>query len=571
MNWSHYQQAIFDAFEHGTDSLLIEAVAGSGKTTVLVELARIMQRAFPERRGVFLAFNKSIATTLQEKLAGIGNVRAMTLHSAGWAAWRRAGGLEWTPQLNQHKTSDIIRKLMTWEERKKWEEGTRKLVGFAKGIGIVPGVHVLDWRENGIENGLVEDTPEAWESLIDHYNLDEDDCNIDLARKVLARSIELAREECDYDDMLYMPVVAGVPFDSYDVVLVDEAQDVSAIQREMIERMAEGRVICCGDRFQSIFGFRGAGTNSMDMLQEHFNLKPLPLSVTYRCPQAVVKHARQWVSHLEWREGAPEGVVLGEETNWDAPVHIFPLGTPCVDCGCPAKVGTYSGNHAYFYLCSHCDMGCNYGDGISKWRGLSDFRPGDAILCRLNRPLIETAFALIRKRIPARVLGRDIGQGLAALVKKPKFDGGRPVSDWQAWAQEYILREMVKLKEKRQFAKLGQFLDRMATIEVFIEDLRSNAIPEHGEPDIADLLALIDEVFREREPEGMVTLSTIHKAKGLEWNRVFILDAGELMPCPWARDGWEMEQEWHCCYIAATRAKSELRYITSKSLGLERD
>lgn len=48
-----------------------------------------------------------------------------------------------------------------------------------------------------------------------------------------------------------------------------------------------------------------------------------------------------------------------------------------------------------------------------------------------------------------------------------------------------------------------------------------------------------------------------------------MLDAGELMPVPWGRgDGWEREQEWNICYVAATRAKRELRYIRSSDLKL---
>jgi len=242
MNWSHFQTDIYNAFEHSPDSLLIEAVAGSGKTTVLVELSRIMAQAFPERRAVFVAFNKSIADELARRISA-SNVRAMTLHSAGWSAWRRAGGLEWEPRVDSHKVSGIMRDLLSYEENKRFGDSTRKLVGYAKGIGLVPQ------RANGsgIETnypvdaykGLVDDTPAVWEGLIDHYGLDEAECNIPLVRKVLARSIELGRETCDFDDMLYMPVIAGVPFDRYDVVLVDEAQDVSGIQMAMIERMVK--------------------------------------------------------------------------------------------------------------------------------------------------------------------------------------------------------------------------------------------------------------------------------------------------------------------------------------------
>jgi superfamily I DNA/RNA helicase len=600
VRWSHYQEAIFQAFEHSADSLLIEAVAGSGKTTVLVELARIMRERMPGLRGCFMAFNKSIATTLQERIGRSGNVVAMTLHSAGWAAWRRAGGLDWTPGLDEHKVSGIMRKIMTWEERKRFEETTRKLVGFAKGVGLVPSplTNACTMHEFRYD-GLVRDEDEVWRGLIEHYGLDEDECNIGLVRKVLAMSIEQGRERADYDDMLYLPVISGVPFDRYDVVLVDEAQDVSGIQMEMISRMTGGdaietqsngrtamsptaaRVIAVGDRNQAIYGFRGAGTDSMDMLRERFGMRELPLSVSYRCPVSVVQHARQWVPQVEWSDGAPDGVVLGEDTDWRGQSQMAMGVVLCL----PACESPYYGNsHHPDCPRAWCDelqkrhMSSwseeemrEYSlltgqSGISKWRGPEDFQPGDAILCRLTRPLIEAAFGLIRRRVACRVLGRDIGAGLVSLVRKPKFALDRPVSDWERWKDVWLAQQLKRLAEKRQFAAAGNLQDRVDTVICFIDELYSRE--RAGQiSTIGELIASIEGVFRDKGPEGMVTLSTIHKFKGSEARRVFILDASKFMPVPWGRGGgWESQQEINCMYIAATRASLELRYITSQFL-----
>jgi len=566
MQWSGYQTAIYDAFEHGGESLLIEAVAGSGKTTVLVELSRIMQRAFPQQRGVFLAFNKSIAMELQSRIDAR-NVQAMTLHSAGWAAWRRAGGLDWTPQLDSLKTSKIMREVLSYEENKRWGETTRRLVGYAKGIGLVPQLATVNYIENyasGVSGGipcrgLVEDTPEAWEGLMDHYSLDADECNIDCVRRVLARSIEVLRDVCDFDDMLFAPVIAGVPFDKYDVVLVDEAQDVSGIQMEMIGRMvggehprcdcppyyakedapladfcpvhgleeyrkaAGGRVIAVGDRAQAIYGFRGAGTTSMDELQRRFGMKELPLSVSYRCPQDVVSWAQQWVPQIEWADTADFGFVGKEGTDWKGQAEIAL-------------------------------------EGISKWKGIGDFQPGDAILCRLTRPLVAAAFMLIRNRIACRVLGRDIGKGLVDLMKKAKSLQNAQLEAFDRWLEDYEHREVQRLRNKNKHAQAGLLVDRIDTIRVFMDQLGDATVPE--------LIAEIERLFVDNGgASGMVTLATCHKAKGLQWPRVFILDASKYMPCPWARgSGWEQNQEKNLQYVAATRTMRELRYITSEDL-----
>lgn len=568
MNWSHFQRDIYQAFERGDESLLIEAVAGSGKTTVLVELSRIMRRAMAERRGVFLAFNKSIAMELQRRIdedatAGqCANVQAMTLHGAGWAAWRRAGGLDWEPKVNSGKVSGIMRAVLSYEENKRFGETTRKLVAAAKGIGLVPKADFMEFAfKRGVPEyrGLVQDWDDAWMDLIEHYGLDEGDCNIDIARRVLAESIRIAKESVDFDDMLYMPVVAGVPFDRYDVVLVDEAQDLSGIQHEIISRMVippeasgicgcgdsvenhgspmdvghsaveqfypGGRIIAVGDRHQAIYSWRGAHQDSMDRLKRRFQMRELPLSVSYRCPVAVVQHARQWVPQIEWRDSAEDGVVFPEGTDWQG----------------------------------QCDIAR---DGISKWRGLHDFQPGDAVLCRLTRPLVAAAFTLIRNRIAGvHVLGRDIGKGLVDIVKKAKSLQAATIEEFDRWLEDYEHRESTRLGNRGKHAQAGLLGDKCDTIRVFMEHL--------GEGErVPRLIAEVERLFVDANGEQarMITLSTVHKAKGGQWPRVFILDAGETMPCRWARAGWEMDQEANIAYVAATRAMHELRYITTGDL-----
>jgi len=550
MNWSHFQTEIYEAFEHGGESLLIEAVAGSGKTRTLEELARIMGEKMPGLRGVMVAFNKSIAQELQARIDkyGFRNVQAMTLHSAGWSAWRRAGGLDWTPGPPDNlKTVKIMREVLSYEENKQFGETTRKLVGYAKGIGIVPhddGEQSVMLGTNGELHdhvhfersscgsdvpcmqvrGLVPDTEATWEGLMDHYSLDAEDCNIDCVRRVLARGIELARETCDFPDMIYMPLIAGVPFDKYDVVFVDEAQDLSAVDHEIVGRMSRDRVVACGDRGQAIYAFKGAMSNSMDAMKERFQMTELPLSVSYRCPQDVVSWAQQWVPQIEWADTADFGFVGKEGTDWKGQAEIAL-------------------------------------EGISKWKGIADFQPGDAILCRLTRPLVAAAFTLIRGRVACRVLGRAIGKGLVDLIRKAKSPQDAHLREFEAWLDDYESKQVERLRSKGKHAQAGLLVDKTDTIRVFMEDLGPDAWVE-------ELIVDIEKLFVDNGGSaGMVTLATVHKSKGLQWSRVFILDAGDLMPCPWARgNGWEMQQEKNLQYVAATRTMKELRYITTSDL-----
>jgi DNA helicase II / ATP-dependent DNA helicase PcrA len=579
MNWSTYQQAIFSAVTDSDASLMVNAVAGSGKTTVLEECGRLLweQRRPQEpqepqeqggrmRKVVFVAFSKDIATEINRrfKAKGLPEIGS-TLHSVGWAAWRLSLGLDGVCEVDNGKVFAIMKEVIpNWKEREKWGETTRRMVGLGKQVGIVPdpldrglyptmqdSLHALELQ------GLVEDTEREWERLADHYGVDWKEVHLGLVRRVLARSIEMSRETCDFDDMLYMPVVAGVKFPRYDVVFVDEAQDVSGIQIEMVSRMAcgTGRVIAVGDRNQAIYGFRGAHTSAMDDIRDRFSCQELPLSISYRCPVAVVQHAQQWVPEIEAREDAPWGYVAAD-----------------ADWAKEAESATGRDGDTE--------------DAVSKWQGINDFAAGDAILCRCSRPLVEVAFGLVRKRIPCRVLGREIGSGLVAVIKSAIKQGSGDVrTSVDAFGgsggmlEAYVAGKCARWAEKQKFAEIASLRDKADTIRVFLDEAEGESHARaHGSSvsgglamaasaiaTVGDLIAEIERVLTSENGAG-VTLATVHKAKGLEFARVFVLDAEELMPGPWARSGWEMQQEQNLRYVAATRAKRELRYVRSKEL-----
>ena len=494
MKWSQFQQDIFTAIEETTDSLIIEAVAGSGKTTTIVEAINHVPGS---QSVVFLAFNKSIAEELKRRVTAP-NARCMTLHSLGLTAWKQF--LSWDAsslEVDGKKVRNIVDEMeLPWGA---WTKDMGKLVGLAKGGGLVPKE-----LEDKYPHGLARDTKDAWEETMDRYDIDPDEVDLELVRRVLVRSIETAREVVDFDDMLYMPIITGAAFEKTDVVFVDEAQDVNGIQAEIVARMRHERtrVIVVGDPNQAIYGFRGALSDSMSRLQERFDCRPLPLSVSYRCPKRVVAKAREWVSHILHHEGSADGVV----------------------------------------------------ETAPEWN-VKDFRPGDAILCRNARPVVAVAFHLIRNKVAARVVGRDIGQGLVALVNKMK---AKTIADLDSRLYLYRAREVARAKGNE--SKIAALDDKLDTIRVFMDE----AGPHAG---IGTLLQSIESLFGEsQDMRGMVTCSTVHKSKGMEWERVFVLDADELMPSRWARQAWEKTQEFNLCYVAATRAKRELRYITSEGL-----
>lgn len=499
---------------------ILEAVAGSGKTTTLREAAARITAALARERGcepeqittpeiLYLAFNRSAVDDV--KARGLPeSVRALTLNSLGHRSLTNALG---RVTVDARKTRTMLIRVLDLEHLDDRELGQRRdftsmfttvnrLVSKAKAVGLVPA---------GIDGAraLVADTAEAWDEMIDHFDIDapQDDPRrmgdaIDLARRVLIAGLR-DMSVIDYDDQLYATIALGIPLPRFRWVMADEAQDISAIQREMLRgSLADGgRLVAVGDPHQAIYGFRGADSESLNQIAEQFGARRFPLSCTYRCPQLVVDLAQTFVPHLRAREGAPAGVV-------QTGITISKIGdTP----GTPPAIG---------------------------------WRPDDLVICRNTAPLIAIAYQLIRAKTPCHVLGREIGTGLLSLVKKLR---PRDLEDLEDKLERHQRRETDRLKKTGSEDKIEALEDKCETMRVFIDEARS----------LADMENTIRTLFDDDERQGRTTLSTIHRAKGSEAPRVIIIDPWR-MPSTMARQPWQLEQERNLAYVAVTRAKETL-------------
>ena len=490
---SPQQQAAIDFARRGAGSAVLEAVAGAGKTTTLVEICRVING-----RIVFLAFNKKISEDIGLKLkeSGVTNVRSATFHAVGFAAWRKvAPGVK----VEADKLDDLMEQLNI-------DKGLRGFVKKTVSIGKQSLAGVL-WKM---------DSTSDWLDLVDHYDLDEsllgdDELTVPEERlhralgsvyQVLVASNDLSDRIIDFDDMIYMPLLRQCAFDQYDFVLVDEAQDTNAARRMMARAMlaSGGRLIAVGDRHQAIYGFTGADADALDLIKQEFGTIDLPLTITYRCPKAVVKLAHRWVKHIEAAPTAPEGLV---ETIGEAKfLKIVPEATDC-------------------------------------------------ILCRNTKPLVELAFGYIKRGIGCHVEGRDIGQGLISLIRKWR----KPRTCGQLWEQlaEHLSNETEKLLAQNKMHKIGTLKDKIDTLQVLIDYVGLDAGIWELEDQINKLFT--DTTGREKPT---VTLSTVHKAKGREWDRVYLYGRERYMPSGYAKQDWQKEQERNLIYVAVTRAKREL-------------
>lgn len=344
------QEAVFAAVsDTAADAphLVVEALAGSGKTTTIVESLRHARGA----RRLFVAFNKSIAEELAGRVPD--GVEVRTLHAFGLRALNAAHG---RPELNGNLNSDRLREWLPERHQFEARKEIAKLVSMAKATLTSP-------------DGLADLADALGQDLDFADNGIPPDRAIALAGKLMRESFERA-EVIDYDDMVWLPIVQDLPIPRYDWVFVDETQDLNANQLELVMRAAgnRGRVCAIGDRHQAIYGFRGADARAIPRMIERLGADVLPLSVTYRCPLAVVAEAQRLVPALQPAPGASAGIVRNADL-----ATLFETA-----------------------------------------------EPGDFVLSRLNAPLIALCLRWIAVGKRAQIRGREIGQGLIQRVRRTK-------------------------------------------------------------------------------------------------------------------------------------------------------
>ena len=488
---SPQQAAFFDWVENGSGNAVIEAVAGSGKTTTL-----LLSLGKTKGSVALAAYNKAIATEISTRLKqqrADSRIKVGTMHSFGLAALKAAYP---KTRIEGGKLRTIADKVVN---KKFYRTFAANAASMAKQVGI------------GIVSPL--DSYSAWVDMVDHYSLADNlpdyaklDEAIEAAQEVLRVSNLNVDKLIDFDDMVYIPVFKKLKVKQYDWVFLDEAQDTNLVRRELVKKMLSpgGRLVAVGDSHQAIYGFTGADSESMENICSEFNAVRLPLTVSYRCPKNVVSKANEWVSHIQAADNAPEGLVDSATI-----------------------------------------------DELIKG---SDFTPKDAIICRKTKPLVELAFKLIQAGIACKVEGRAIGRGLISLARKWKV---ATVGELYDKLDKWKTREIEKAMIKGNNSRCNYVEDQAATLLVLMEHCDDSDSIETLCGKITSFFGDIDNAN-----QTILTLSTIHRAKGKEWDRVFALGMNVHSPSRWAKKQWELTQESNLCYVQVTRAKKHLTLIS---------
>lgn len=495
---SPYQEKIFDFILHGNGNAVISAKAGSGKTKTCVEAMKLIN---PKNKVMFLAFNKSIAEELSEKLKDYKNVDVRTSHSLGLAMIKR--NVEGEVELDEYKyrgylkahieeLSTIKDKRVTRSQLLTYIDNITELINFA--------------RYN------LAQTPNEVKEISKKYDIPVqfDECD------VVIKMLEWGKSELnkiDFTDMVWLPVECDMSPKGFqkDFIFIDEAQDQSLMSIQLFLKCFKRgtRFVAVGDENQTINTFAGSSEEAFTYLKEYPKTSTFDLPICYRCPQKIVELAQTLVPDIKPKDGAINGEIVD--------------------------------NCFTSYL-----------------------RSGDMVICRSKAPLVKVYTKLLSKGVPCYLKGSEYGQTLKKIVSDIDTDELN-VSLKKDGVFVRLYDNLFDVRNSLmdnngmdyQDATLSSYVSNMYDMIKTLEILARNC------NDKKELLEHIDNMFNENN--GGVILSTIHKAKGLEADNVYIL-CNSSMPSKLAKKDWEKDAEENLIYVAYTRAKKKLGFISEKEI-----
>jgi superfamily I DNA/RNA helicase len=561
--WSQYQRDIFAFIRDGVGNAIIEAVAGSGKTTTIMESLKYIPR---NKSVLILAFNKSIELELRQRVPEGHNVSVKTLTAFGFTFLRQYWANKYDKHTFKKRDSDVIQDGIgsNFDVLTRTSGGLKVIKSVSDLVALCQSYLAESTDEiTAIQNDhlvLVDEadqTAESWSFVADKdkgIKFKHDD----VLRWVKA-SLRNQLKQPDLDktisfrDMVYVSAMhpEWPSRRLYDFVFVDETQDTDVAQLSLVMRAVRpgGRIICVGDRRQSIYRFRGADDEAMPRMQKRLDAKMLPLSVSYRVTQCSALEARKIVPAFEVPEGTPPGI--------------------CAE--------------------------------ISAGRMIENWQIGDIVIGRINAPILSLALvALSQGKLPlimgeADQIQKVLNRVIESVARKMSF------KDRSVEAMEPLIDKWADEERQRVTNRVVQWKIDKKWTEYMVEDevtgkTRSNFLNGvEEEPDyvfagiasealkdiiqrpdinsIADLKEFIKKIAPDDEDlEGMskdpdkfkrlrktrIVFTSAHRIKGGEGRRIFVLEE----TFGWGRKGKigtraqsekEEIQEQNLWYVAVTR------------------
>lgn len=491
--------------EYGHGSSNLFVNAGPGSAKTTTSVNATIY--IPKGRSIgFFCFNKEIANVLKGKVTG--GAVASTIHAHGYGAlakYARMHGIRFGSP-DDWKYVNIAKQAL--ESAGIEKKLIQKMSFELKKLTEL----ALNTRT---EYGQMA-PPSAIEAMADKYNISTSDTILySLVGPCVKAGIELWLKSGSYSfvDMVTLPVILDMEVKKYDEIIVDEGQDLNDSQLTLMfySLSTGGRISMVADPFQSIMGFTGAMPDATDEYLRRSKAKTLPLSVCYRCPPNILS----------------------------IPKHVCPTLT---------AFKTENGIIA----------------AISQEDSFKMLRKGDFVLCRLCAPLVKQCLGLISRGISALIKGQDIGRDLIEFCEKAEQHRDEMDTAWSGFPNALraeSARILEKMTKERREVKMANMEDKVEAL-VSLYDFFSVT-------DINQFTAKIAALFVDKTFSATIVLCTVHKSKGLEAERIFILDGDEGRDYwPLRRKGqaaWELDQERNLIYVGSSRPKAEIYLITVPS------
>ncbi len=597
-----YQQELnpsqYEAVITRQGPLLVLAGAGSGKTRTLVyRVARMIEEGVDPASILLLTFTRRSAEEMLQRAGALlggqcDKVTGGTFHSFANTVLRRYAALLGVANaftiLDRGDSEDVINLIRT---RLGLDKKDRR---FPRKQTIIEIISLAANKTCSIAEVLDDQFPHLFSELEELMRIAD-----------YYRIYKHERSLLDYDDLLTKlrellqthPEVAERLSHTLRYIMVDEYQDTNRLQAEIVRLLAHAHdnVMAVGDDAQSIYSFRGATVrNIFDFPRLFPDTKIIKLEENYRSTQPILDLSNEIIlqakesytknlftrrdqgirpvlveaesEHYQSRfvaqkilEIREQGISLDDIAvlfrssfhSFDLELELSRRNLPFIKRGGFKFIET---THIKDVL-AHLRIVANPLDAVSWHRVLLLLegvgpKSSETILAHVlagpNQPQRLAEY-------PTRgVMGGELKK-LAALLEQVIVPGLKPAEQVEAIVRYYL--PVLKRTHREDFPKRQKDLEHFATITEryrSLDRLLSDMALEPPSDSVGDILAV------ERE-EGMLTLSTIHSAKGLEWHSVFIIWAVDgRFPSLYNTDDDEMEEERRLMYVAATRAKENL-------------
>jgi len=595
---SSYQEQLINFVMTGTGNGIVQAVAGSGKTTTIMQAMNKLRQTYGRKNepitdqatltsdyggitfksGTTHSICNSSAKARMPHVTYAGKTMHLIRGGKNKSVWVERNGRKdkiTLPNVKGHEKqikaivykacrdigeSPTVEKVnrrtgQSYEKDSKlayisisrFYQAVKKLVSTMKncGVGIFPNRPMVAETAREIYDYYFL-YPLVKKKQLDVWQRVQDDV-FPIAIEVLKESSEMTGL-FDFDDMFYMPALYDTKFKKYDFVFLDECQDTNLVTQKLIERMLKpnGRVVAVGDVAQAIYAFRGADANAMDEFKKRFDATTIPLSTCYRCASHIIQVTNE--IYNEYDKTYPYTQIKALD---DAPrglVNHYPVGL----------------------------------DEMTKEMAQEMFNNQTGVICRKNAPLMGLVVKLFTWGIPANFLGRSetgksiiniISFRLDAMAKGYIYDMNNNSLRLQKTFDPTI-DEFLKLEEKMYDFQIKAMQDNDAKDKIqkleddnqaiiYLLDLMKDK--GYDVVTVESVTTLINELFSEAVDGESVTLCTVHKSKGLEFHRAIILDFAEafnLQIVPRSHSHLYL-QETNMTYVAFTRAERELVFINT--------